>query len=496
MSCHNKTPEPFFSHRSCYVNFAEHLLNAWNVNVLFPNAPNRWSDEDWAAFLKMIRSFGFNCFEYWVTPALFNTPALEGGGIYGEFSRAMRTAADAAHALGMRTKALVALNTIGPEWYFACPKVPEDRALILKLWRHWLTQLEGVDIVGIFPGDPGGCNRNGCNYETFLELALELSGLVQETNPQATVEIGTWGTPFSGWDDDMRRVDDWDGTWKMLTDEKFATPETPAHIWNGSQERAEHSMAHFMKRLPDFPKDTMVAINFGFSHTGDPILGGDAREYARAIAKTNRINTWEYSLSEGELICYPHWRVPHMAARRREEKSTVPYSGGMSYTMSPKLNLLTMFAGGRLFCEPDSDPDMLSREFCTAVFGEEHARLGELFEAFEVVQGWGHYPRRIWSTQALRKAYSEIIDHLQAADMSGCTLPLFPDPETYRRDLLWFAERFHEMAGDNPDRERIRREYWERALAIYDVIPMSADERAELAAKNFSSILQDHKTGL
>ena len=86
--------------------------------------------------------------------------------------------------------------------------------------------------------------------------------------------------------------------------------------------------------------------------------------------------------------------------------------------------------------------------------------------------------------------YTEMIERLEAADMSSCALPLFPNPETYRRDILWFARTFRELAGPNPDRERIRRDYWSKALSVYDSIPMSADERAEPAAKQFADILR------
>jgi hypothetical protein len=157
--------------------------------------------------------------------------------------------------------------------------------------------------------------------------------------------------------------------------------------------------------------------------------------------------------------------------------------------MSPKLNLLTLFAAGQLFLDPDADPDALSRRFCVEAFGEDHAALGELFEAFEVVPGWGYYPRRKWSREALRAAYREIVERLEAVDPARCRLPLFPEPAVYRDDLLWFARAFLEMAGDRADRERIRKEYWQRSLSIYDTIPMSVDERAAHAARQFSQVL-------
>jgi hypothetical protein len=217
-------------------------------------------------------------------------------------------------------------------------------------------------------------------------------------------------------------------------------------------------------------------------------MGGDGRAWAREIARTHEITTWDYSIGEGELICYPHWRLPRMAARRREERSAAPYAGGMLYTMTPRLNLLSLYAGGRFFLDADADPDRVSREFCAQVFGEEHAALGELLEAFEVVEGWGHYPRRQWSNEELARVLGEIVERLESVEMSGCALPLFPDPESYRQDLLWFARRFGEMCDPQTDRQRIRQEYWERALTIYDHIPMSADERAEASADRFAAI--------
>lgn len=312
--------------------------------------------------------------------------------------------------------------------------------------------------------------------------------VIHRENPGATIHLSTWGTPFSGWGEDQWTLPDSDGTWAKITS-RGASPGEPTHIWNGKPERARRAIDYMIRRLEHFPADTMVAINLGFDPDGGATMGGDAKPLAREVAKVRPITTWDYSLAEGELVAYPHWRLPRMAARRREERAAAPYRGAMSYTMSPKLNLLTLWAAGRIMQNPDADPDKLSREFCAAAFGAEHAELGELFEAFEVVPGWGHYPRRRWSKSVLRGKYREMIDRLEAADPGRCGLPLFPPIETYRDDLLWFARRFEEMAGPDPDREAIKKAYWARALTIYDHIPMSADARAEAAAKSFSSTL-------
>ena len=388
----------------------------------------------------------------------------------------------------MQTKYLIAVNCIGPEWYFACPNEESDHRLITDLWRHWARELPETDIVGIFPGDPGGCNRNGCNHETFIDLALELTHIVREENPGGRFEIGTWGTPFSGWGKDLWHIPNWDGSWKMVRDPANVTPETPIHIWNGDRQRAAAAFAYLQKRLPEFPLDTLVAINLGLSLDSDDNMAGDASGWAREIAATNPIVSWDYSLAEGELITYPHWRLPRMASRRQEERAAAPYSGGMNYTMSPKLNLLSLYAGAQFLANPEITADEASRDFCIKVFGEENARLGELFEAFEIVDGWGHYPRRTWTNDELIVAFDEIILRLGSADISQSKLPLFPDPETYRQDILWFARKFREMVGENPDRKKIRAEFWEKALTIYDQVPRAVDERSEEAADRFCSI--------
>ncbi|MBI2297883.1 MAG: hypothetical protein HYU66_02825 [Armatimonadetes bacterium] len=482
-------PSAPFRHRACYVNFGEHLQNHWNVNLLWPGAPNEWSPDDWRRFLTFVKACGYSTFEYWLVPTLYDRPALEGGAIQRAFAATMRQVNRIAHDLGLTVECLAVPNTIGPDWYSACPHLPDDKQLIRGLWRHWVEQLEGTDLFGIFPGDPGGCNRNGCDHETYIDLALELTELTRSIQPTARIDLGTWGTPFTGWGDDARRIPGWDGSWDMLVDPQYARPGDFAHIWNGTPERAKAAMDYLIGRLPDFPNDTLVSINLGFSPDGHATQGGDARGYARAVSEIRTAITWDYSASEGELVCYPHWRLPRLSARRREER-TVGYSGGISYTMTPKLNLLTLWCSGQMYLNPDADPDRLSREFCTRVFGAEHAGLGELFEAFEVVAGWGHYPRRQWSKGVLRSVYAEIVERLEAADVSGCDLPLFPEPEEHRQDLLWFARRFLGMAGEAPDRGRIRDDYWRKALAIYDHIPMSADERAEASAERFSAILR------
>jgi hypothetical protein len=483
------TKRAAFEHRSYYMNFGSHLLNNWNVNMFFPDGPNRWTRQEWAGLLDMVKAFGFTCFEWWLEPTMNDPKVLTGQKDVSRFVAAMQTVNELAHERGLMTKYIMAPNCLGHEWYFACPNESDDLLMIEQLWRYWSRALKGTDIVGIFPGDPGGCNRNGCDHNTFIDLALRLTEVTLEENPKAILEIGTWGTPFSGWGDDMRQVPNWDGSWKQLIEGQEGMIIGACHIWNGTASRARAAMNDFITRLSAFPQDSLVAINLGFSPDADAVMGGDAREYAREVSKQRRITSWDYSAVEGELIVHPHWRIPRIFSRRREERMAAPYYGAMSYTMSPKLSHLSMYAAAQAAMNPDRDPDLVSREFCHRVFGSEHGKLGELFEAFEVVPGWGHYPRRKWSKEEAHRAYLEIIEHLVAADMSRCELPLFPSPQQYHQDMLWFAKMFARLTEPDADRKAIRKEYWNRCLSIYDSVPMSADERAEQAARQFSQIM-------
>ncbi len=480
---------PYFSHRSCYVNIAEHLQNHWNANMLFPGAPNRWTGEDWDRYCAMLKAFGFSVLEFWLPPTMFSREALAGEKIQNDFTVEINKAIAGAHKNGLKAKVLMIVNTIGQKWFFACPRVPEERKLILDLWDHWSRVLESPDIFCIFPGDPGGCARHGCSYEDYIDMTLDIAGTVKKNRPRSRVSVGTWGTPFTGWGEDSFPISDEADNWEKM-EKEFTASGWSIPIWNGRMDRAKKSMEYMLRRLDDYPADTMVEINLGFSSNATFEEGGPAKKWAREIARKRDIVTWDYSLAEGELITYPHWRLPRMSQKIREWRASAPYKGGMCYTMTPKLNLLSEYAAAQLMSDPDGDPDLISRDFCAAVFGEEHRELGELFEAFEVVDtGWGYFPRNQWSREALRDAYRQIIDHLEAADVSGCSLPLFPDPEEYRQDLLWFARAFLELAGDNPDRDKLRKRYWDKSMKIYDHIPMSEDKRADRSADMFSQIL-------
>ena len=465
------------------MNFAEHLQNSWNVNFMYSYAPGTWTESDWTAFIREIKAFGFNNFQFWIPPTLCKVGSERDDAVSN-----LNLIINICHKEGIYANPLIAVNTIGAEWYFACPNDTEDRKKILEFWAFYAEKLNNPDIFTIFPGDPGGCNRNDCDHNTFIELAAEILEILKSKNPDVVVEVGTWGTPFTGWGEDMRKTPNWDGSWAMLIDPAVNNPEIPVHIWNGPPERVAVAMTDVINRLHLFPKDTMFSINLGFNPDCEPDGAYDARPWAKKISETHRVTSWDYAASEGELICYPHFRVEKYKRKRNMEIESAPYYGGICYTMSPKLNMLMLYTAAQLMINPKRDAKELAGEFTKLVFGDE--KIGYLMEAFEIVPGWGYELTKFFKNELIGML-KELKIRLENAKGVKSKLPLYPSADEYRETLLWHTENFIYMLGENPDREAVKKKYWSRALSIYDTIPKSVDERAQLSSEGYSNIGKD-----
>ncbi|MBM4034825.1 MAG: hypothetical protein FJ291_24030 [Planctomycetes bacterium] len=499
---------PQFPMRICYLNFAEHLQNAYNPNLLFDSPVNRWSREDWERFIDMLSACRYNVFEFWLVPTLFSPEALKGGKIQADFAETMNHAIAYARRRGVAVHPIQAVNTVGQNWHYHCPNDPKERAEIIALWDHWSRALKGNDYIGFFPGDPGGCTKNGCTPETFVDLCLELAKVVKKNNPSVAIEVNTWGEPFGGW----------------------GVP-----LWTGKPERTATSMRYFLGKLPQLPPGTFTSINLGFSPDAHPDThGGDGRPWAKEAAKLCPVLTWDYSVTEGESTVFPHCRIRRIFERRREELALGCYSGGICYTMSPRINCLSIFACAEAWWNPAQEPAAVLRDYGRLVFGDELADIGPLLEEFEVIPDWGHYPPFPYSPQRLEKAMARLIPLLEKAKPDAAPrLPLAPTIAEYRKSLLFFADLFAKLAAtatsldeaaalakasgklpaghkalvslgeleelladpaDFPQKARLRelaerlrkldvraltKSYWDTVYGIYGVIPHPVDPRAQ-----------------
>ena len=188
----------FGSRRIYYNNFASHLLNAYSPNMLYPELPYTWSDADWQKLIDMIAGFGFNVWEFWLVPRLFSQEGLSSD--FGkDFIRQVNTIIDYAHGRGIQVEMLCGLATTGSAWHTLCPNVQEEWAHIKALWSAWTRILPDLDIVGIFPGDPGACSRNGCTALTYIDKSIEIAELIKTEPAKKRNRISHMGTAVFGW---------------------------------------------------------------------------------------------------------------------------------------------------------------------------------------------------------------------------------------------------------------------------------------------------------
>jgi len=392
---------PHFPYRAYYLNPGEHLLNRYNVNVVFDTPQCQWSMAEWRRLVDMIAAMRYSVFQFWLVPSLFSPEALLGGAVQARFASTMRQVIDYAHSRGVMVEMLQAVNTLGADWKAYCPHVPAEHEMILRLWDHWTRELSNVDIVGLFPGDPGGCSRNGCDYRDCVNLCLAIAERTRR-NGDFIYEVNTWGAPFFGWG-------------------------VPAY--SGTPERARRAFAYLEERLPLFPRNTYVGICMGLNPDsfGDA-NGGSARPYVEAIRRVRPVTTWDYGTSEGEMTVIPRFRLPRIIERRRAEAEW-GYVGGINYTMTPALNQLQPFGAAECYWDPSQTVEGLLADYSRLAFGDETGTLAaKVFPCAEVVGDWGGGG---WggdmATLAGRLAVADEALSITQAPRE-CALALFPIP--------------------------------------------------------------------
>jgi len=492
---------PYFPLRIYYLNFGEHLQNAYNVNMLFDTPQCRWSLDDWKRLIDMISAMRYNVFSFWLVPTLFDPAALHGGAAQERFAQTMCEVIRYAHSQGVLVEMLVAANTVGSDWRAYCPNVPEEREMVLKLWEHWTRRLEGLDVVGLFPGDPGGCTRNGCDYHTCVDLYEEIIARTRG-NGSYVYEIATWGAPFFGWG---------------------------VNGFGGGPDRAKAAFAYLGDRLPRFPESSFISICMGLNpdSAGDA-CGGNAEPYVRAVSAIRPVTTWDYGTSEGEMTVIPRFRVAGIIQRRQAE-AALPYVGGINYTMTPALNQLQPYAAAECYWDPNRTVEGIVNDYSRLAFGAENESLGRrVFPYTEVVGDWGGAG---WGGDlpTLAQRLAEAKAALGSARAPGeSALLLFPSPTQALDNLRWHVDLLLRLAdvgadieearrliaalggpkenalladaeelppgqGDEPERKRLaelleriraadlpalRQRYWDHVYAIYDAIRRPGDPRA------------------
>jgi hypothetical protein len=420
---------------------------------------------------EMVAGFGATVFEFWLVPSWFSSSFLKTPAARAVAAELNEITA-AAHAAGLQVEMIAGLATSGPLWHTLCPGIPAEWAEIQDLWRAWAALLPAVDIVGIFPGDPGACSRMGCTAETYIDRSVDIARIVSEILPHVEIEFNTWGPPFFGWGN-LQGPPGWSGEF---------IPEWQHTAWDFSLPRAEKSMRHLLHRLGDFPARTSVALNMGFNPDGDPVGDQDAREWARLVARERTLYTWDFSLTEGENNVIPHYRFQRLFNQRRAERAVEAYSGGICFTMTPLLNQLSLFQSLRSFQDPDADPEALSRGFYRSLFGPAGEEIVSFLPLFEVIKDWGNYLDITLARAAYHRQMQALSEVLAAlSPRADPAVSIYPGPAAHLEDLRYFAGLFSNLSAPQPDYPALAAGYWRRVYAIWDHLPQHVDPRPRFA---------------
>ena len=475
----------FGSRRIFYNNFVEHLLNSFNPNMTYMDKPNRWSDEDWVGVMDMVADCGFNVYEFWLAPRLFCREALDSE-FAREYIRQIHVAAEQAHKRGLKVEMICCLVTVGSDWRSYCPNCPEEWEEIRFLWKTWAEKLDCVDIFCLFPGDPGSCSRNGCNAITYIDRSIEITHLIKSVRPDAEFDFNTWGPPFFGWGL-LEGPPGWKGEFYQDRQER---------AWLFDPERARESMEHLLKRVDDFAKPCVVSINMGFNPDGIPIGEEDGRPWARRLSEKVPVLTWDFSLTEGENGIFPHYRFERLFAQRRKEREADCYSGGICYTMTPFLNVLSFYESARSFLEPDADGNEVAYEFYEKAFGEGAGELAGYMELFEIIPEWGNHVKINLSRKEYHEKMRDFCEKIASwkGRLNG-SFKIYPSAEFHRSELEFFASVFRDLSGDNPDFNSLKKKYFDHVYAIYDSLPQHVDPRPALAIKKIFGFFENFGHG-
>lgn len=117
-----------------------------------------------------------------------------------------------------------------------CPENPDAHARLIADWRRLLEEFRdpGLDLVGYWPYDEGGCGCKGCwpwGARGYPKLCREVTRLVRELSPSAKIVVSTWtfDTPPDGEWAGLRRSMEEHGAWAdyVLADAHEDFPREP-----------------------------------------------------------------------------------------------------------------------------------------------------------------------------------------------------------------------------------------------------------------------------
>jgi hypothetical protein len=283
----------------------------------------------------------------------------------------------------------------------------------------------------LFPGDVGGCMESGCGPETYVDLALEVNDIIKKNNPNAVLDFNVWF--FFGWGPDFAFED-------------FNTDG-----------RVDRGYKYLISKLKQFPPTTIFTLNIN-DFTSQPHVrnasfgGGSTAEYMREIsAQGHVIQTWTYhNIAEGEGWIDHQYRIPQII-KQRDLEARFPISGGIYYTMTPRLNILSQFVCAEAFWNPQVSETNVMERYAEGLFGTTKSQLIDIFPDFAIAPRTGY---TFAAADAWHPDYNRILAQMKQSErvlaslkpMEYARFPILISPEEYKGELLGMSRLYQRLS--------------------------------------------------
>ena len=166
-----------------------------------------WSDDRIRKYVEQLWMFGFNSLEF----CELRGYRCESSGSQSPFNDIeliekiapkLRVFASAAREYGLEVCQFIWGQSLFEEGQNFCWNNPAERALMRGEYaRLAKTYGDLVDHIVVHVGDPGGCDRNGCDaYRVPQEIAMAIFNEYVKVNPVCTATLSTWAN-FGFWRD-------------------------------------------------------------------------------------------------------------------------------------------------------------------------------------------------------------------------------------------------------------------------------------------------------
>lgn len=410
--------EPFFALRRMNIATTGRLAQGkdWTrkySDVLWTN----WSDDRIRQYAEQLWLLGLNSIE---------TEECRGyRGVFSDEDLAssvtpkLRTLMTAAHENGLQVGQFIWGQSLFKEGDNLCWNDPtrKEREIMEKEFRR-LARTYGdlVDHIVVHVGDPGGCNRNGCDpYKTTQQIATFLHNEYRKINPKVTATLSAWAN---------------EGFWKGRAGVKFLDETYSA-------------------------KDLGIALHRWYD-----------RDRARMVRQSGRAcDIWGWYLSDYEMelnmsltlrtIDQYYSALPEQAAR-----DIRAISDDLCFHGWPQI--INIYVTAQKMWSPRRSLGEMKWEFCAATYGEANAvAVMALYEACEAYIHPDHYwayapetdcPPDVFGTAPYNRQLREALELGRTVRLDSGQLPRLTtatEPKAFYDYLirnLQLIQRFSEAA--------------------------------------------------